>query len=246
MVVRDFQADGGTLLPPHTRIAIPDDGPGYSVAEVAVDSFPEFFSLVSSLIIDALRAHDVAVPMVGLREILDNLVHAVPCTASVVVSPSFRNIYISDTGPGIARTDLAFQLGYSTASILQRSYIRGVGLGLFLARREAQSLGGDLLLESSPGLGTYVNFSLPGSTSGDGWQGDGPCLTQRQNNILFLLSEGESMGPSAVAGELNIAVSTAYRDLTKLQRLGLVFLADNGKRFLSESGRSYLQGLLSL
>lgn len=234
------------LLPPHTRIAIPDDGLGYRIIDVTEVSFPEFSRKVARTIADALRSRDIEAPEAALKEILDNLVHAVPCTASVVLSPSFRNIYISDTGPGISRPDLAFELGYSTADAARRSYIRGVGIGLYLARREVQSSGGDLTIESVPGGGTYVNVSLAACPS-PGWEGDGaPFLSQRQNNILFLLSEGECLGPSEIAAELNTSVSTAHRELVKLQEMGLVFLADNGKRALSPAGRSYLQGLLSL
>ena len=244
----DHGKEGLDLSPPNARMAIPEGDSGYRVIDVAGNSFVEFSSRAIELVSEALRERSAMVPEIALREVVDNLIHAVPCSASIVLDPSCKNIYVSDTGPGISRPDLAFELGYSTATAVQRSYIRGVGIGLYLAREDIRSLGGDLRIETSPGMGTYVHIALSGAGPATGWgeENEGLNLTQRQNNILFLLSEGESLGPSGVATELNIGVSTAHRDLVKLQELGLIYITPNGKRFLSEMGRSYLQSLLSL
>ena len=186
-------------------------------------------------------------PLIALREVIDNLIHALPCAVSIVLDPQHNNLFISDTGRDTP-LDLAFDFGYSTAGELHRSYIRGVGIGLYLAREDMRSLGGDLRIESDDGRGTYVQLALSATpvSSGSAEGSDDFHLTQRQNNILFLLSEGESLGPSQISSELNTGVSTAHRDLVKLQDLGLVYVNTTGKRFLSEVGRSYLQSLLSL
>jgi anti-sigma regulatory factor (Ser/Thr protein kinase) len=236
------------ITPPHTRIAIPGEDAAYSVLDVEEASFSGFVARTIDIVATTLNADGKAVPEIALREVLENLVHAVPCSASIVLGPALDSIFISDTGPGISRPDLAFELGYSTASELQRSYIRGVGIGLYLAREDILSFGGELRIESGAGQGTCVLISLsspshlPPYAEGVG----GLSLTQRQNNILFLLSEGESLGPSRISDELNIGVSTAHRDLVKLQEVGLICSNVNGKRFLSDMGRSYLQSLLSL
>ncbi|RJP33038.1 MAG: ATP-binding protein [Actinobacteria bacterium] len=236
------------LLPPHTRVALPDVEGSFVVVDVEGGSFSDYASKLSALIVQALLDRDIIAPLVALQEIVDNLVHALPCSVSVVLDPQHKNLFISDTGPGIHRLDLAFDLGYSTARELHRSYIRGVGIGLFLAREDLRSLGGELRLESDPGRGTYAHLAFSAAPPSPGWAGGAGAfhLTQRQNNILFLLSEGESLGPSQVSSELNTGVSTAHRDLIKLQDLGLIYSNSSGKRFLSELGRSYLQSLLSL
>jgi anti-sigma regulatory factor (Ser/Thr protein kinase) len=233
---------------PHTRVALPGEDGLFEVFDVGGEDFTDYAVNLTELISQALRDRGAVVPEVALREIVDNLIHALPCSVSVVLDPGLVNVYLSDTGPGISRPDLAFELGYSTASRVHRSYIRGVGVGLHLAREDMRSHGGELLIESDPGAGTYVQLSLSVTAPPPGWvEGDGAFrLTQRQNNILFLLSEGESLGPSQVSSELNIGVSTAHRDLVKLQEYGLIYVNQAGKRFLSESGRSYLQSLLSL
>lgn len=245
----DSSAPGESgLLPPHTRIAIPETGNDYRIIEVGEDSFSEFTPKAVGLLTEELQERGAVVPAIALREIIDNLVHAVPCSASVVIDPPCRSLVISDTGPGIPKPGLAFELGYSTATALQRAVIRGVGIGLYLAREDVRSYGGELRIDSNLGGGTHAHISLTSSEGLQQWEvgDDAFCLTQRQNNVLFLLSEGESLGPSSVAAELNVGVSTAHRDLVRLQEMGFVYMTPNGKRFLSEAGRSYLQSLLSL
>ncbi len=235
------------LVPPHTRVAVLGEDGSFRIVDVGGDSFPDYAGDLAALIAQELSGSGSAVPLVTLQEVIDNLVHAVPCSASVVIDAHNKTFFVSDNGPGIRRMDLAFELGYSTATDFHRSYIRGVGIGLFLAREEVRSLGGELRIDSGPGEGTYAQVSLAPSPSSPVWAGsDAFRLTQRQNNVLFLLSEGESLGPSRVSSELNIGVSTAHRDLVKLQEIGLIYVDSTGKRFLSELGRSYLQGLLSL
>lgn len=72
----------------------------------------------------------------------------------------------------------------------------------------------------------------------------GPRLTTRQKQVLALVMESGSAGPSLVARELNVGVSTAYRDLASLGDMGLIE-ADGGKRSLTSRGLSYLNALTS-
>lgn len=77
--------------------------------------------------------------------------------------------------------------------------------------------------------------------------GDRPCaaqLTTRQKQVLALVMESGSAGPSLVSRELGIALSTSYRDLACLEDMGLIE-ADGGKRKLTQPGISYLDGLIS-
>ncbi|HHV72168.1 MAG TPA: hypothetical protein GXX38_06090 [Clostridia bacterium] len=65
-------------------------------------------------------------------------------------------------------------------------------------------------------------------------------LSDRQKKIILLLAEFEELGPSTVAKELNISLSTAYRELVFLEKSGLLKLLDNGKRILTQKGLDYL------
>lgn len=72
----------------------------------------------------------------------------------------------------------------------------------------------------------------------------GPRLSTRQKQVLALVVESGSAGPSLVSRELNVAISTAYRDLASLEEMDLI-CADGGKRGVTEKGLLYLKELLS-
>ncbi|MEM2936385.1 MAG: ATP-binding protein [Candidatus Bathyarchaeia archaeon] len=234
------------LAPPDTRVAVPDTEGSFQVFDIRERDFKSYVASICEIVGSALSAGGVPSPLIAMREVLENLVHAVPCSASVVLNPVFSCISVCDTGPGMERTDIAFELGFSTADSRHRGIIRGVGIGLNIALEELRSLGGDLLLDSTPGRGTFVRLVISHQPSTRTLSHASLDLSTRQNNILFLLSEGMLMGPSQISSELNIGVGTAHRDLVRLQELGLVEVNKNGKRFLSAAGKSYLQRLLSL
>jgi PAS domain S-box-containing protein len=88
------------------------------------------------------------------------LVHVQPHGEGVAVS-------VSDTGDGIA----ADQLPYVFERFFQVSGSRGggrhgAGLGLPISRGIVEAHGGTIAIESEPGRGTTVRFTLPGSRAG--------------------------------------------------------------------------------
>ena len=73
----------------------------------------------------------------------------------------------------------------------------------------------------------------------------GHRLTNRQKQVLALVMDTGAAGPSIVAKELSVGLSTAYRDLARLESLGLIVSDDTGKREITEEGTAYLSGLLN-
>jgi hypothetical protein len=69
-------------------------------------------------------------------------------------------------------------------------------------------------------------------------------LTSRQHQVLALVLETGSAGPSVVSKELGIGVSTAFRDLAVLEEAGLI-TSDSGRRTLTPAGSSFLDELLN-
>ena len=122
-------------------------------------------SVPDSLIGDALR----------VRQIVTNLVsnafkfthEGVVVVKAEIVSPSVDpasrrvalQIGVRDTGIGISPEQQArlFQAFTQADSSTSRKY-GGTGLGLVISRRLAQLMGGDLTLESTPGVGTTFFF----------------------------------------------------------------------------------------
>ena len=112
------------------------------------------------IVTDALR----------LRQILINLLSnavkftergSVTVTAAPVADAGgvrWMEVRVRDTGPGIARADqerifVEFEQVTGTRG--------GTGLGLPISRRLAQLLGGDLRVESEPGVGSTFILRLP-------------------------------------------------------------------------------------
>lgn len=69
-------------------------------------------------------------------------------------------------------------------------------------------------------------------------------LSTRQKQVLALVLESGSAGPSIVSRELGVGLSTAYRDLASLEEIGLISSV-GGKRTLTEKGMSLLDDVIS-
>lgn len=104
-----------------------------------------------------------------VEEIFDNLIgNAIKFTDKGSISVSTKvvddkvEVYITDTGIGIAKQDQEKLFGLFAQ--LQSSQGRpvGTGLGLHISRELVRKMGGDLWLEKSePGIGSSFVFSLP-------------------------------------------------------------------------------------
>ncbi len=80
----------------------------------------------------------------------------------VAGSPSRLRISVTDTGPGIepARQATIFQPFVQSDNSLTRQH-GGMGLGLTVALRTAEFLGGSISLESEPGKGSSFRIEIP-------------------------------------------------------------------------------------
>jgi len=98
--------------------------------------------------------------------LLANSVQHAPESDRIVVSLRRSNglgaIAVRDFGPGIASGDLPLLFtAFSRLGSRQRGRGSGLGLGLFLAQRIATAHGGELVVDSTVGMGTTFTLYLP-------------------------------------------------------------------------------------
>ena len=103
-----------------------------------------------------------------LGELVANAVKYADEGGSVAVSAARRGrrvaVSVSNTGPGIAPADVPRvfdRLWRGDAARTRGSGAEGYGLGLSIARRRAEALGGSISCESDPGRLTTFTFELP-------------------------------------------------------------------------------------
>ncbi|MGQ0549394.1 MAG: ATP-binding protein [Armatimonadota bacterium] len=230
---------------PEVRLAVYDSPAAHpQVVSLRGDDFHALVGEIAARTYGVSRERGGRVPYVVIREIVENLIHAYFQNATVTVLDDGNTIRISDQGPGITNKDLAFLPGFSTATTEMRRVIRGVGSGLPVAREQLNLLGGTVTIEDNLDQGTVVTLSLrrdPGpSLPGDRPARHRPEVTPRQKKVLLLIAELGAAGPMAIARELDISHSTAYRELQALQSLNLATGKGRGKRTLTEEGIAYL------
>lgn len=109
-----------------------------------------------------------------LLNILANAIEFTPEGGTITVAidragPGALQVRVRDTGIGIPRPDQEriFERFYRVDKARSRM-LGGTGLGLAIARQIVETLGGEISLESEPGRGTEVTFTVPAATASSG------------------------------------------------------------------------------
>ena len=113
--------------------------------------------------------HEVVIDNLRVRLLITNLVNNAirhgegkPITVRVAFDSDFVHLEVEDSGEGIAEEHLS-QISepfYRVDSSRQRN-TGGYGLGLYLCRLIVQAHGGELIIQSQLGEGTYIKVKLP-------------------------------------------------------------------------------------
>ncbi|WP_253377820.1 sensor histidine kinase [unidentified bacterial endosymbiont] len=114
------------------------------------------------LIPDTANEEQVAVLVTVLGNLIENALDAMEGQAEGEIGlllhyqHGWLSCEVSDDGPGIdpVRLEAIFTKGYSTKG-------ENRGVGLFLARQQIQNLGGDITVESEPGVFTQFFVHIP-------------------------------------------------------------------------------------
>ena len=235
---------------PEVRLAIYDSPlVAPRVISLRGEEFHSFVGDLAARTYEHSREQGGRIPFIVIREIVENLIHAYFEGAVISIFDDGNTIRISDQGPGIADPLRAVQPGFTTATPQMRAFIKGVGSGLPVAREQLAFLGGVVTIDPNLSRGTVVTLSLtkvssrppapaatPAAPSPPAVPLRPPDLTPRQKKVLLLIAEMGSAGPSAVAKEIGVSQSTAYRELQLLADLRLIDSRRSGKRTLTEDG----------
>jgi anti-sigma regulatory factor (Ser/Thr protein kinase) len=241
-IIREQEGKAEPEGVPEVRLAIYDSPLAEPrVISLSSDDFHELVGKLAAATYEHAQRRGSRIPFVVIREIVENLIHAHFKNAVITISEDGNTIRISDQGPGIRDKEKAMQPGFTTATATMRKYIRGVGSGLPIAREQLSFLGGMISIEDNLNGGTVVTLQMnpPTPASRPGERAE-PKLTERQGRVLLLVAEFGSAGPTTVARELDISLSTAYRELAALEEMGLVQSHAGGRRTLTEEGVRYL------
>ncbi len=220
------------------------------IIDLSARDCEEFTNLVSTRTYQLAQERGGRVPFTIIREVLENLIHACFREAVITILDDGNTIRISDQGPGIRDKAKAFQPGFSTATAEMKRFIKGVGSGLPIVGECLALAGGSIDVDDNLERGTVVTLKMPRAAApaaGEDPREDAsgvPRLTTRQKKVLFLVTELGAAGPSRIARELRVALSTAYRDLTCLESEGLVACDETGKRSLTAKGIRCLDAVL--
>lgn len=244
---------GRDLLPP-ALVAVYDTLTAPPrVEEVSEKSPRDLIERLTTLTYSLTHEQGGTAPYTVIREIVENFIHAGFYEVVVSILDAGRVIRFADQGPGIKDKDRAFLPGFSTATADMKMVIKGVGSGLPVARECLMFSGGTIEVDDNLGTGTVVTLR---TTAGDsvepvlatgvpaGPQNPLPPLSLRQKQVLSLVMEFGSVGPTMIARELRVGLSTAYRDLEHLTTLGLIESDATGKRSLTDEGIRCLNMIL--
>jgi DNA-binding transcriptional ArsR family regulator/anti-sigma regulatory factor (Ser/Thr protein kinase) len=240
-----------TVVPAHAgaRIAIYDSlAVAPRVEEIDASDLGEAIEKVASRTYNLARERGGGVPYTIIREIAENLIHAGFSEVVVTILDEGNTVRFADQGPGIADKSRAFLPGFSTATADMKRHIKGVGSGLPIVKECLSFAGGTVEIDDNLGTGTVVTLRVaPKPKEVETSPNTGTPrvrLPDRQKQVLSLVMELGSAGPSVVARELAVGLSTAYRDLASLEDAGLIVADESGKRALTEHGVSLLDTIL--
>lgn len=240
------------------RVAVYPESGEPEVTEVAAASPRAATPKFTRLVMEKVGEAGGRIPEAAVREVVENLIHAEYRGVVISILNGGDSVRVSDKGPGVEHKGRAMEFGFSGASPEASREIRGVGAGLGIARAAAEKVGGTVTIEDNIGGGTVTTISVPPGETPSGVSAtraaqprrylDGvPRLniSERQQKVLITVLECGEVGPSTVAEQLEISVSTAYRDLSVLEENGLVSTDESGKRLISPLGRDLVEAIVN-
>lgn len=144
-----------------TRISIYDDLLSTPRILVIQPSDPRtYLEEVTNTVYRAMKEQGGALPLMIIRELVENFIHAHFTEPIVSILDGGNTIRFADLGPGIADKERAFEFGVTSANRSMKRYIRGTGAGLPMVQQYLERAGGAISIEDNLGCGTVVTVSI--------------------------------------------------------------------------------------
>lgn len=144
-----------------TRISIYDDLLSTPRILVIQPSDPRtYLEEVTNTVYRAMKEQGGALPLMIIRELVENFIHAHFTEPIVSILDGGNTIRFADLGPGIADKERAFEFGVTSANRSMKRYIRGTGAGLPMVQQYLENAGGAVSIEDNLGCGTVVTVSI--------------------------------------------------------------------------------------
>lgn len=220
------------------------------IEEILAENPVELVGLLATKTYQTSQDAGGRIPFSAIKEVVENLIHANFRDSVVSVFQGGNTIKVSDHGPGIVDKTGALEPGHSTATPETRGLIKGVGSGLSVALEAMKEAGGTLRLEDNLNEGSVVTLNVSHEPAEPARPQERkepavPRLSKRQKKAVFIILEMAQVGPSRLATELSVGLSTAYRELRALEGLGLIACDKQGKRYLTPVGTDSLDAIMN-
>lgn len=184
-------------------------------------------------------------PYTAIREVSENFIHAQFKEIVVSIFDKGNTIRFTDQGPGIPQKEKAQMPGFSSATSDMKRYIRGVGSGLPLVKEYLSFSHGRITIEDNIRSGAVVtisvkpedNFSPKGAPTARQRQQMVPSLTDREQDVLYLFMQEQSLRVTDVCDNLGLAASSAHRVFKKLEEQGLIESVGKMRQLTDEGAR---------
>lgn len=248
--------DADTLIPLNTtRIAVYDDLRSEPrIIDIQPKDIVEYIEEIASTTYELAQAKGSSIPYTIIKEVCENFIHAGFKEPCISILDSGNTIRFTDQGPGIEDKERAQLPGFTTATSEMRKYIRGVGSGLPIVKEYLSFSNGKLTIEDNMRAGTVVTIKMEPESAyitpvvyrehprneSEIIQKPQATLKKREYDILLLANDLASVGPTEVHDKLGMSMSTAYRELSKLEEMGYLKTGENRKRSLTEEGLELL------
>lgn len=228
-----------TYISSPARIAIYDSlKTAPRVIQVQGGPTHEYIEHIASLTYKSAKEQGGMIPYTVIREVSENFIHAEFCEVVVSIFDQGNTIRFADQGPGIKNKELVQEPGFSSAIEPMKRYIRGVGSGLPIVKDYLETSHGRIEIEDNVNQGSVVTISLVPESKGTASAAEPLVfdLTENEEAILKELLPDKVLGVSEINKLTDIAVSSVYTALSKMEESGLVQKV-NKKRSLTAQGK---------